>query len=250
MYALKSDNDNFTNLTLSEIVKLNFKTAEVFEKYNLDFCCKGNKQLNTACQETGVDENEVLSELGKIESFSNSTVNYADWELDFLIDYIVNTHHKYVLKMNPIISEHTKKIASVHSKNHPELIEIAQSFSVVYKDLKQHMLKEEEMLFPYIKYLVQTQKQGGTKVEPPFFGTVRNPIHMMKAEHKAAGDELFGIRKLSDNYTIPSDACNTFMVTFKELKEFEEDLHKHVHLENYILFPKAIKLEAELNAVG
>ena len=148
--------------------------------------------------------------------------------------------------MNPVISEHTKKIASVHGRNHPELNEIAQSFSVVYKDLKQHMKKEEEMLFPYIKYLVRA-KQQGTKVEPAFFGSVQNPIRMMEAEHTAAGDELFGIRKLSDNYTIPADACNTFMVTYKELKEFEEDLHKHVHLENYILFPKAILLEAELN---
>lgn len=246
MYALKTEENNFTTLTLSDIVKLNFKTAEVFEKYNLDFCCKGNKPLNTACKEAGVNESTVLSELTGLDEFQGSTVNYEEWELDFLIDYIINTHHKYVLKMNPIISEHTKKIASVHGKNHPELLEIAQSFSVVYKDLKQHMLKEEEMLFPYIKYLVKT-KRAGAKVEPAFFGTVQNPIRMMEAEHKAAGDELFGIRKLSDNYTIPADACNTFMVTFKELKDFEEDLHKHVHLENYILFPKAIKLEAELN---
>jgi regulator of cell morphogenesis and NO signaling len=232
--------------TLSEIVKNNYKAAAVFERYNLDFCCKGNKVLSTACEEKGVNESEVLSELSKIESYQNSSINYEEWGLDFLIDYIVNTHHNYVRKMIPVISEHVNKVASVHGQNHPELSEIARHYSTVYKDLKQHMMKEEEILFPHIKYLVKS-KGTGSKIESPYFGSVRNPIKMMEAEHVNAGDELFEIRRLSNNYTIPADACNTFRITFLELKEFEEDLHRHVHLENSILFPKSIILEAELN---
>jgi len=247
MFELNSGNSEYNTQTLSEIVKSNFKAAAVFEKYNLDFCCKGNKFLSTACQEKGVNENEILSELERIKAYQNSSINYEEWNLDFLIDYIVNTHHSYVRKMIPVISEHINKVASVHGKNHPELIEISRIYSIVYKDLRQHMMKEEEILFPHIKYLVKI-KGNGNKSESPYFGTVRNPIRMMEMEHQNAGDELFEIRSLSNNYTLPEDACNTFRVTFQELKEFEEDLHKHVHLENSILFPKSIKLEEELNS--
>jgi regulator of cell morphogenesis and NO signaling len=246
MNTLITEETGYNNQTLSEIVKGNFKAAVVFEKYNLDFCCKGNKMLSTACEEKGVNEDEILSELKKIDAYKNSSINYEEWSLDFLIDYIVNTHHSYVRKMIPIISEHVNKIASVHGKNHPELLDIAHHFSIVYKDLKQHMMKEEEILFPHIKYLVKS-KGTGQKIESPYFGTVKNPIKMMEAEHVNAGDEIFEIRRLSDNYTIPEDVCNTFRVTFQELKEFEEDLHKHVHLENSILFPKSIILESELS---
>lgn len=247
MFELKSGNSEYNTQTLSEIVKNNFKAAAVFEKYNLDFCCKGNKFLSKACEEKGINEIEILSELERIKTYQNSSINYEEWNLDFLIDYIVNTHHSYVRKMIPVILEHINKVASVHGKNHPELTEIARIYSVVYKDLKQHMMKEEEILFPYIKYLVKT-KGNGSKSESPYFGTVRNPISMMELEHQSAGDELFEIRNLSNNYTVPQDACNTFRVTFQELKEFEEDLHKHVHLENSILFPKSIMLEEELKS--
>jgi regulator of cell morphogenesis and NO signaling len=246
MLALKTVESEYNRQTLSEIVKNNFKAAAVFEKYNLDFCCKGNKFLSTACEEKGVDESEILSELQRIKTYQNSSINYEEWSLDFLIDYIVNTHHSYVRRMIPIISEHVNKVASVHGSNHPELKEIARIFSVVYKDLKQHMMKEEEILFPHIKYLVKS-KANGTKIESPYFGTVQNPIRLMESEHQNAGDELFEIRKLSNSYKVPEDACNTFSVTFQELKEFEEDLHKHVHLENSILFLKSVQLEAKLS---
>jgi len=246
MFALKTGESEYNSQTLSEIVKNNFKAAAVFEKYNLDFCCKGNKFLATACEEKSVNESEILSELERIKAYQNSSINYEEWSLDFLIDYIVNTHHSYLRKMIPIISEHVNKVAAVHGQNHPELKEIARIFSVVYKDLKQHMMKEEEILFPHIKYLVKS-KANGTRFESPYFGTVQNPIRLMESEHQTAGDELFEIRRLSNSYKVPEDACNTFSVTFQELKEFEEDLHKHVHLENSILFPKSIQLEAELS---
>jgi len=232
-------------LTLSEIVGSNFKAAAIFEKYNLDFCCSGNIPVTEACRKKGLDSSVIYDELNSLKSEMNSGDKYDQWSLDFLIDYIVNNHHAYVTKMTPVLAVHTQKIASVHGKNHPELIHVAEGFSRVYKELRQHMLKEEQILFPFIKQLVNTQRNGN-KAEAPYFGTVKNPIRMMEAEHQAAGDELYEIRNLTNNYFVPEDACNTYSVTMQELKEFEEDLHKHVYLENHILFPKSVKLESEM----
>lgn len=243
---MQNNLNNLLELTLSEIVKDDFHAASVFEKFNLDFCCRGNKTIAEACDIKGVDSNTVLNELQNIKR--NDEVfesKYNEWDLDFLIDYVINNHHSYVRKMIPEISLHADKVASVHGQNHPEMVEVKDKFNVVYKDLQQHMLKEEQILFPVIKQMVNVRKSN-SKGEHPFFGTVKNPIRMMEAEHQAAGDELYEIRKLTNNYNPPEDACSTFKVLLKELKEFEEDLHKHVHLENNILFPKSIILEEEL----
>jgi len=237
--------DTLNKLTLSEIVSSDFRAAAVFEKYNLDFCCGGNIPVSEACAKKGLDSDGIIKELRSLENGNKQDDKFQEWNLDFLIDYIVNNHHAYINKMIPVLSAHTQKIAIVHGKNHPELIETASSFSRVYKDLRQHMMKEEQMLFPFIKQLVFVKRKGG-KTEAPYFGTVKNPIRMMEAEHRAAGDEMSGIKKLTSNYSIPEDACNTYKVTMQELKDFEEDLHKHVYLENYILFPKSAALEAEL----
>ncbi len=236
---------DITSLTLSEIVTRNFRAAEIFEKYNLDFCCGGNKPVAEACREKGIDSSTVMEDLQSIRNKDGRNEKYTDWSLDFLIDYIVNNHHAYVTRMIPILSAHTQKIASVHGSNHPELIKAADCFARVYKDLKQHMMKEEQILFPFVKQLVSI-KASGKKAEAPYFGSVKNPIRMMEAEHQAAGDEMYEIRRLTENYFVPEDACNTYSVTMQELKEFEEDLHKHVYLENYILFPKSVELEQEL----
>lgn len=232
-------------LTLSQIVNSNFRAAAVFEKYNLDFCCGGNVPVKEACEKKGLDSNVVYNELKSLYDDNRPDNKFDEWNLDFLIDYIVNNHHAYILRMIPVLSAHTQKIAAVHGKNHPELSAVAESFARVYKDLRQHMLKEEQILFPYIKQLAQAERKG-KKSEAPYFGSVRNPIKMMEAEHQSAGDEMHEIRKLTGNYRVPEDACSTYMVTLQELKDFEEDLHKHVYLENYILFPKSIQLETEL----
>lgn len=242
---IESESQDFSKLTLSQIVAKDYKAAAVLEKYNLDFCCGGDKPVTEACYEKGLDTPSVIRELQTVTERNGRTEKFDDWNLDFLIDYIINNHHTYVAKMIPVISEHTRKIASVHGENHPELIRVAESFDRVYKDLKQHMMKEEQILFPFVKQLVKA-KNNGSNTEPPFFGTVKNPIGMMEAEHQAAGDELHEIRRLTNNYEIPNDACNTYRATMQELKDFEEDLHKHVYLENYVLFPKAVDLEQEL----
>ena len=241
-----TEQEAFQQLTLSQIVTKDHHAASVFEKYSLDFCCKGNKSLGEACKEKGINTEQILSELQNNSLVSKENAfRFNEWELDFLADYIINNHHQYVRNAIPVISAHAEKVASVHGKRHPETVEVSKVFSVVYKDLRQHIMKEEEILFPYIKYLVKV-KNNCAKPEAPYFGTIKNPINMMEAEHTSAGDNLFNIRKLTDNYSLPADACTTYTTYYKELKEFEEDLHKHVYLENYILFPKAVKLEEKI----
>jgi regulator of cell morphogenesis and NO signaling len=245
----KLNTEDLRSLTLSQIVKKNYKAAAVFERYSLDFCCRGNRPVASACSDAGVDTDNVLSELELLGNESEIRgFNPEEWNLDFLTDYIVNTHHQYILKMIPVISAHADKVATVHGKNHPETKDIARTFTAVYKDLKQHMQKEEQILFPFIKRLVLI-KASSLKFEKPYFGTVENPIRMMEVEHQNAGDELYAIRELTNNYNPPADACNTYKILYQELKDFEEDLHRHVHLENNILFPKSTVLEKELASV-
>jgi regulator of cell morphogenesis and NO signaling len=235
-----------TDATIGEMVTDNFRTAAVFQSYGIDFCCRGNRTLAQACAEKGIDREAVLADLRKIDGNGGGDPlpKFDLWELDFLMDYIVNNHHSYVRRMLPTLYQHTAKIASVHGGNHPELMRVASGFAAIGQELEQHMLKEEQVLFPFIKRLVAARRAGMTPAAPPF-GTVRNPIAMMQREHQNAGDEMALIRELTNNYTPPEDACTTYRVTLQELQEFEQDLHRHVHLENNILFPKALRLEEQ-----
>ena len=237
--------DKLAEKTLAEIVTDNIRSAVVFEEFGLDFCCRGNRSLKDVCAEKNIDMQKVVSELTKLPASQNETQNIDDWQLDFLVDYIVNNHHQYVRRMIPVISLHTDKVASVHGKNHPETLQIADLFLAVREELEGHMMKEERVLFPQIKQMVINQKEDSQFFPPPF-GTIQNPISMMELEHTNAGDALSKIKELSNGYTPPEDACNTFKALYSELKEFEEDLHKHIHLENNILFPKSIELESDL----
>ncbi len=236
---------DLANLTLAEIVTDNIRAAIVFEEYGLDFCCKGNRALSDACADKNIDVQKIVNELANLSDSDKGTQNVNDWQLDFLVDYIMNNHHQYVRRMIPVISLHTDKVASVHGKNHPETLQIADLFLAVRDELEGHMMKEERVLFPQIKQMVLNQKEN-SQFYPPPFGTIQNPIRMMEYEHTNAGDALQQIRELSNNYSFPEDACNTFKALYSELKEFEEDFHKHIHLENNILFPKSVELEAEL----
>ena len=233
--------------TVGEMVTHDHRAAAVFEKYFIDFCCNGGKSLDVVCGERGVDAGTVLQELqdlnkgGDLKSFRPD-----EWGLDVLSDFIVNTHHRYVRLTLPVILAHVDKVLSVHGKNHPELAGIGDRFHAVGEELTHHMQKEELVLFPYIKAMVAAE-DARTRVNVPPFGTIANPIRMMKAEHQSAGDAFSFIRRTSSNFAIPADACTTFQVTYKELEEFERDLHQHIHLENNILFPKAITLEGRID---
>jgi regulator of cell morphogenesis and NO signaling len=234
-----------TTTTIRAIVADDFRAASVFERYGIDFCCGGNRLIADACRDLGVDESALEAELESVLSHAGSGLpRFNTWDLDLLTGYIVSNHHAYVRQAIGALRAHTRKVAEVHGERHPEVVEIAERFEGVAQEMTQHMVKEERMLFPYIEALVAASRGGPAPFAP--FGEVANPIRMMEIEHQAAGDETAAIRRLSGSYTPPADACATFQVTYKELEAFEADLHQHVHLENNILFPKAIALEHQM----
>jgi regulator of cell morphogenesis and NO signaling len=237
---------NFTTKnTLAEIVKTDFRSARVFENYNLDFCCKGNRPLLEACEEKNLDADTILNEVMTVMTGSSEDKSIEEWKIDELANHILDTHHVYTRKMLPIIFAHSQKVSEVHGKNHPEVTEIAEIFSRVNDELNSHMMKEEKMLFPFILELTDAEKNNTHPSSSPF-GSIAGPISVMEREHVEAGDGFFRIRELSNNYSAPEDACGTYQVLYQELNEFENDLHRHIHLENNILFPKAIELEKKL----
>ncbi|MBC3539027.1 iron-sulfur cluster repair di-iron protein [Rufibacter sediminis] len=232
--------------SIGELVAKDFRKAQVFKKYGIDFCCGGKKSVAQVCEEKGLDPAVVEHELKALpEASAGVQTDFASWDLSFLADYIVNIHHKYVREAIPALNEYTSKIARVHGANHPELLQVAKHFTNVANELESHMPKEERVLFPFIKQLNEAKQNGG-KLDRPGFGSIQNPINMMEMEHEAAGGELEAIRELTDNFTLPADACATYQVAFSKLQEFEDDLHRHIHLENNILFPKALELEKEI----
>jgi regulator of cell morphogenesis and NO signaling len=169
--------------------------------------------------------------------------NFAVWTPNELIDYIVTKHHAYVREALPTITAHTEKIARVHGARHPELAEVARLAAAVAEDMTSHMWKEEQILFPFIAALATAAEQKRPAPAAPF-GSVGNPIHMMEMEHETAGGAVARIRELTHDYQEPVDGCTTYSITLKELEAFERDLHAHVHLENNVLFPRAVALEA------
>lgn len=231
--------------TVAEIVTDNIKASHVFKKYGIDFCCGGGITIAKACEKKGVDYSNLKEDLRNIEVENDKSQNFKEFPLDSLIDYIVNVHHKYVMANIPLLLQYTDKVAKVHGQNHPELSKVRDLFSKVAGELSAHMKKEELVLFPFIKKMVKSEKEG-KEMHFPHFTTVANPIVMMEDEHEEAGNILKEIARLTDNYTAPAHACNTYRALYDKLEEFEEDLHQHIHLENNILHPEALKLERRL----
>ncbi len=233
--------------TLGEMAAKDLRKAQIFKNYGLDFCCGGKKTVKEACAEKGIDVVIVEQELMEADkNVTRQELHYNDWSLDFLIDFIVNTHHSYLLKTLPNLLFYASKVAKVHGEGHSELNRIDQLVQGINEELMSHMEKEEKILFPFIKELVQA-KNASNAVENNHCGSVQNPIHAMENEHEFVGGHLEELRKLTNNYLLPEDACASYTVLYSTLEEFEEDLHMHIHLENNILFPKAIALEKELN---
>lgn len=233
------------NKIIGALVADDYRTASVFKKYGIDFCCQGNRTINDACEDKSIDTNLVIKDLQEINQANNgSSTDYKTWPLDLLCDYIVKKHHRYVAEKSVEIKPYLTKICEVHGGRHPELFEINALFNAAVVVLTQHMQKEELILFPFIHAMVKA-KSDGTQIEAPGYGSIENPIRAMEAEHTIEGERFRKIEELSSNYTPPADACNTYKVTIALLKEFEADLHLHIHLENNILFPKSIELEKE-----
>tara|TARA_R110002049_G_scaffold252279_4_gene427508 strand:+ start:2442 stop:3170 length:729 start_codon:yes stop_codon:yes gene_type:complete len=238
--------ETIKNKTVAYLVTENIKTADVFKKYGIDFCCGGGISVEKACARKKIDFDTLEKELLAIDTKVLITQNYKNWELDYLADYIVNTHHTYVTEAIPLLIHYSDRVTNVHGHHYTEVIAINKLVHSVTKELTTHMKKEELLLFPYIKRMVAEQN-GATYVSAPPFRDVEDPIKMMEEEHEVARDILKEISKLSNNYTLPEGACNTFKALYNKLKEFEDNLHQHVHLENNILFPKAIQLEHKLS---
>lgn len=239
--------ENLINEKIGDIVAKNFHAAAVFSKYGMDFCCGGQKSIKEAAEKKSVDLVKLQEELVAVLNEPNqSNIDYTAWPADLLASYIEKTHHRYVREKAPVILAYLNKLCQVHGARHPELLEVNKLFQESAKELNQHLLKEERILFPYIVQLINAEIDH-TEPSETAFGTIANPIHMMEHEHDTEGERFEKIAKLTDNYTVPADGCSTYSVTYDMLKEFEEDLHKHIHLENNILFPKSIALERALN---
>jgi regulator of cell morphogenesis and NO signaling len=235
----------FENKTLGEIVAQDWHKAHVLKKYGLDFCCGGKRSLKEACTKKGLDVTLIENELQQMDHApTHRPLPFGDWSLDFLADYIVNTHHSYVRKNLPEIRSYAEKVLKVHGKEHPELLRIYQLIEDINEELTPHMFKEENILFPYIKELIAAKNNSNPK-PVPHFGTVQNPIQMMETEHEEVGNQLMEIRELTLNFSLPEGACTTYNLLYKLLREFETDMHSHIHLENNILFPKALNIEKQ-----
>ena len=231
--------------TLGQIAAKDLRKVAIFKKYGIDFCCGGKKTVKQACAEKGLDVTKIEQELQQADkNITTRPLPYGDWSLDFLADYIVNTHHSYVKKTLPDLEAYASKVAKVHGKLHPELVRIHQLVDDISAELTAHLVKEEKILFPYIKQLV-AGKDGKPQLYTDQFVSVQTPISRMEEEHELVGKNLAEIRMLSNNYLLPQDACATYSILYRMLAEFEDDLFTHIHLENNILFPKALELEKQ-----
>lgn len=233
--------------TVGSTVALDYRTASVFQKYGIDFCCKGGQTIEEACKKKGIEKTSLISEIEKaINSDNRPAEDFNAWPLDKLANYIEQKHHRYVSEQTPVLLQFLDKLCKVHGSRHPELFEINEEFNHVAGELAMHMKKEELILFPNIKQMVRIKMNNANYYQPEF-STVKNPIDMMMSEHSIEGDRFVKIASLSNSYTPPADGCTTYRVAFQMLKDFESDLHMHIHLENNILFPKSIDLEKTLS---
>ncbi len=234
-----------TNTSVGDIVKANFKTAKIFDKNNIDFCCGGETSLKEACEKSKVDVDQLVPELEALLVLSDPDSVYIDGlALNELCDYVEKRHHTYVSDSIPFLQEKLKKLCDVHGEHHPELFEIKELFDGASENLSAHMKKEELILFPYIRKMVKYKKEALSAKDE--LGKATETIKLMHDEHLTEGERFEKISKLTSSYTCPPDGCNTFQVTYQTLKDFENDLHRHIHLENNILFKKAIVLEDTL----
>ncbi len=237
-------NNNLSGLTadqsVGDWVTADYRFAAVFEKYGIDFCCGGQKLVREACAGRGVSPETILREVTQVAAVPGRDERYDRWSPDFLADYIVNEFHNYTKEALPQIGDYLTAVVEAHGVAHPETKTIAGLWAGVQAELALHMQKEELLLFPYIRRLVRS----GAAKKPPF-GSAQALIAEMEAEHEATGDALAQIAHHSDSYTPPADACPTYRTLYALLQEFDAATKKHVHLENNILFPKAVGLEGE-----
>ncbi|MDI1354486.1 MAG: iron-sulfur cluster repair di-iron protein [bacterium] len=227
---------------IGELVAEDYRTAEVFSTYGIDFCCKGGLSIEAAAKKKGINPEALILDLTTAtERTDTSYADFRAWPIDLLVDYLEKKHHRYVREKTPLILQYLAKVSQVHGRAHPEVMEIENHFYDSSRLLAVHMKREEEILFPFIRQLAEQEQV----IESKHYSEVDNPILMMKQEHEVEGERFIKIAELSDNYTPPAEACNTYKVAYYLLKEFEADLQLHIHLENNVLFPEALSRVAD-----
>jgi regulator of cell morphogenesis and NO signaling len=235
-----------TSKTVGEIAAEMPNATREFEKLGIDYCCGGSRTLGEACAEAKISVEEALERLR--ESMTVPTPGSSrDWQKGLLADliaYIQNTHHVFVRSECPRIQALCAKVVSVHGNTHPELLEVQEKFSQLAEELSMHMMKEEQVLFPHVVRMEECAL-AGEPAPPAMFGTVVNPVRMMMQEHDGAGDALRALRSFTSDYAVPNDVCISYRTLYEALRGFETDLHQHIHLENNILFPRAVAMEAK-----
>ncbi len=231
------------NKTVRELALENPNNTRVFERLGIDYCCGGSKSLSEACANAKLPLAEVVRSLDEAQPAAISARDWKQASLGELVGHIMQTHHVYVKQESPRLQQLAAKVASVHGQNHPEVLRVQATFEGLAAELASHLMKEEQILFPYIIEMEEAAAQG--RPAPPCrFGTVQNPVRMMMLEHDGAGEALRELRATTSDYTPPADACVTYRTFYAALSAFEADLHQHIHLENNLLFPRATQMEA------
>lgn len=236
----------FAERSLGDIVKQDTRAATVLERFGLDYCCGGHRTLQEAAAERKLGVAPIVEALEALDAAGSDTRADSKWEeLDKLTRHIVQRHHGYVREVTPAIRAWLAKLVARHGHRHPELSQVRDTFDELASELAAHMAKEENLLFPFIDDLAAAERTGGRLPTSPF-GTVLHPVRVMEADHREAGDLLARLRDLTHGFAPPDDACTTYRLCYVELERFEGDLHLHVHLENNVLFPRALELEQQL----
>lgn len=232
--------------TVGSIVAEDYRAAAVFTTYGIDFCCKGGRTVQEVCEKKSIDPSQLADAITTVLARDADTGDDAkQWSLEKLTNHVETVHHRYVEERGPIIQKYLAKLCKVHGGRHPELFKIAEEFDGCVGSMAQHMKKEELVLFPFVRRLEQSERTG-EPVAQSSFGSVENPVHMMMDDHLEEGERFERMGALSNGFTMPADGCATYSAAFSMLKDFEEDLHRHIHLENNIMFPRAIALEKQL----
>jgi regulator of cell morphogenesis and NO signaling len=237
-----------STMTVGEVAVQAPESTRLFESLKIDYCCGGKRPITEACESVGVEVDDVIAMLADLSSAGGKvedTINFHELSLTALITHILETHHTFTKSEMDRLRALIDKVINAHGVNHPELFTVSELFQGLCADLKPHMFKEEQILFPYILGLDEASSQNRLRPFAPF-GTVNNPIRMMEMEHETAGEILHELRAATSDYKVPTDGCFSYQTLFRGLEDFEKDLYQHIHLENNILFPKASKLEARI----
>lgn len=236
--------------TVGSIVAEDYRAAAVFTKYGIDFCCKGGRSVREVCESGNIDQGRLAEDItAELAREAKSGDDIGQWPLDKLADHVETVHHRYVEERGPIIRQYLDKLCLVHGDRHPELHEVTREFTECTGQMAMHMKKEELILFPFVRNLAKSNATG-EPLRTPRFGSVQNPVAAMMEDHADEGERFVRMRKLTNDFTTPADGCTTYNTAFNLLKEFETDLHLHIHLENNIMFPRAIELEKRLTHAG